>query len=898
MKIRDLISDEDFNGLPEIEKAKVVETLAKGDNEFQALPEEEKIKVLATVTGGSYQLASQRGKVQKPQPIVEKEQSFTNLLRQGLPESLSFWGGVAGAYGEIAPQQYRGMEAFGIPTPKAKPEVGKAFTEGAEQGRALGESITKPYKTAPPKDISGKVYESAIKALGDPASWLGGSVGKILSNVLGSSIVSGTAEVTGELGGQAEKALTGKDTGVGRVVGALSAAPTQAATGAIASKGIASPAQELWKKYSGIGKTAGDMEKSLSTGAAQRLLKKAAQEQGIDDIDSFVADFNAIGQKINKQNVPLFVALADNPAIRSQFIYNMKTDDAFRAQVNQQLNTLATDIDRNADKVFGTRFSAVPQGKQFVNIAPIKKRIADVDKKIEELTYKVTPTSSQEDLGSAVTNLVEAKKQLVIKELSPQYEAIKNEAREAGASLSPNDSKVISEFITQNNLRDIFGKGTALDNKIQSVLKQNKGLSFDDIDSLKRNINALQRQNLSQEQLRKVNQLEEVVNTSRGNIPGDFNQRLIDLDKQYYEKLGVPFNTANINDIDAKKYAEQVAPTIIKNGSGLKQFVSAVGDEGLPIARNAVIADVYSKYVKDGKVNLKGLASYVKNKSDVIDQIPGMKQELQMLSYDQNRLMIEKANLDEAYKTQEAKLANSFLKGQEEAPDFTSIANNMVSNRVYLNKVIDKDLKMVTPEMSKAVINNIRRELVNKAYDSGEGVKFFTNPKNKYLVDKVFGTSYANHVKNVSRVADNIATLDVDNIPAVFGKDELDAVGAYARELGLPGLDLPYISSTIRDRISSTTQKAVRLFSRVNTANVNQATKAQIQELLLDPDGLAKFNKVAQEVGFKVDNPVKLRKIVEAFGERLPLYTYQAGKTIDDEEEQPLPEDFVGGEFY
>ncbi len=923
MKIRDLVSDEDFNGLPEIEKSKVIESLAKGDTEFQALPEEEKIKVISAVTGSRYSLASQQGKVQQPmaQPQPEQEQSFTNLVKQGFGDFTSMIGGVGQAL----------VSGASPNAPLPMGEQGTAaqdFMRGAEKGREFGYKVTGAVKTKPPSDISGQVYESAVKAIGDPTSWVGGGIKSILSNLIGSVAVSGGAEVTGEIGSQAEKALTGKETGVGRVIGAFGAVPTQAATGAIVSKGIISPSKSLYQKYSGIGKDTVEMEKSLSAGAAKRILERAAKEQGIDDIDAFVNDFNAIGQKINKQNVPLFVALADNPVIRAQFIANMKTDPDFRALVNKQLETLSLDIDKNADKMFGARFSPVPADTG-VKIGNVKKRISDIDNKLEDLSFRVTPSVSQEELGGAIGNLVEAKKKLVMDEISPKYSTLIKEATENNITLPSDATQGIYSFVRENNLRDIFGRGTALDSKIMSVLSPKKKevlkdvtrfdsfgmevtskqkeienvfpeLSFENLDSLKRNINAIQRQKLSPEQLRKINQLEDVVNNARKNLPEGYNQRLIDIDREYYEKLGVPFNVANINDIDAKKYAEQIAPVIIKNGSGLKQFINAVGEEGYPVATNAVIADVYKYAVKDGKLNLRALAKYSKDKAEVINQIPGLKEQLQSVALDQNKLFLAKANLDEAYKVQEKRLGQSFLAQQEGNLDFTSIANRVTTDRQYLTKVFDSDLKNVSPETRKAVVNNIRRELVDKAYSSGEGLAFFTNPRNQFLVDKVFGKGYANQVKQVAKVSDNIAKLDVQNISDVVSKDEIDAFGSYARELGLPGLDLPYVSSTIRDRISSTTQRAIRLLSRVNTARVNQATRAQIQELLLDPDGLAKFNKVASSTNLNFENPVSLRKITDAFAERVPLYAYQAGKTLDDEQttENQLPEDFIGGEFY
>lgn len=912
MELRDLVSDEDFNGLPQEEKAKVIDSLAKGDVDFQSLPQNEQLRVIDSLIQNT------------PLGAEVKEQSFGNLLKQGLAETLALYKGILGAYGRAASPQFQGMPGVpdGAPAPAKEGEIEQAFSDQFRETQQNIEQLVGAEKTAPPVGIDNKMYENAVKTLSDPLTWLGKGPINIAKNVLGSFVVSASSTAAGELGAEAEKSVFGTEGQVGRVLGTVGGVVSPAALGAIGQKGVVEPVKNIWSKYNGIGTDAVEMEKSLSTGAAKRILQRAAKEQGIEDIDAFVDDFNSIGQKINKQNVPLFVALADNPAIRSQFILNMKSDPDFRAQVNKQLEALSVDIDKNADKIFGARFSPVPEGAS-VSIKNVKNRISAIDNKLEDLTFKVTPGMSQESLGKSISNLVDAKKKLVKTELSPLYTNLINEAKDKKIVLPKEAVQDIHSFVIQNQIRDIFGKGTELDSKIMSVLSPTttsrrvpgldetmqprvvkdvfyNDLPFEQLDSLKRNINSIQRQKLSGEQLRKINQLEDVVDNARAKLPGNFNQRLMDIDKQYYEKLGVPFNVANINDIDAKKYAEQVAPVVIKNGSGLRQFISAVGEDGYPIAKNAVIADLYKYAVKDGKLNVRALTKYVKDKSEVINQIPGLKEDMQSLVFDHHKLFSAKANLDDAYKVQQKKLADSFLNQQTGNLDFTSLTNNMVNNRSTVSKLIDVDLKNVSPETKKAVLNNVRRELVDKAYSSGQGLKFFTDPRNQFLISKVFGKGYSNQIKQIAKVSDNVALLNAKNISDVISKDEMDAIGAYARELGLPGLDLPYIASTWRDRISSTTQKAIRLLSRVNTGRVNQATKAQIQELLLDPDGLAKFNQVAMGTNFRVKNPVSMRKLLEAFGERVPLYTYQAGKTLDDEQpaESNLPDEFIGGEYY
>lgn len=900
MDLRSLRNDPNFLDLPEAERAKVVEHLAKKDTLFLGLPDKEKAIVLNTLVGGSTTKSTATTKALEP---VTKEPTFLNTVKQGFADFTSNVGGMLESYGNVAQQQYAGLESLGIPTPTASRPTGEAWAKGQEQGKQIGYNLTGAYETKEPTDLADKAFTSAKKALGDPLSWTGGSITKILGNVLSSMSVSGTAEVTGEVGGQLEKAIRGEETGAGRLLGSLGAGGVTATTQGIAKAGLYNPAMNMLDKLKKVKTDPDSAEKALAVGAAKRLLEKAVNEKGIDNVTDFVRDFNTISNKVNKQNLPLFVALADSPVIHGAFLHMYKTDDTFREQVTSQLNTLAQNIDKNADSIFGKLPIALPKEGVTTNLKGVQKRIADIDNKIEQATFPLFPSRTGEELGQDITNLVEAKKQAVKAKLQPSYQALVEEATASGIKLPSEATGSIYNYVRDNNLRDIFGKGTALDSKImnalspinteslidkqglRSVAQQFPELSFAQVDSLKRNINAIKRERLSPEQSRKISQLEDVVDKARESLPDGFNQRLKDLDTQYYTELGVPYNAASIGDIDSKKYAELVAPVITRNGSSLKQFMSVAGESGVPIARNAIISEAY-KYVKDGKVDLKGLASYMKSKRDILEQLPDVKKELQSIAVNQETLMVEKAKLDNAYKVQEKRLADSFLVGQEDNPDFTNITNRMLTNRSYMNKVLYKDLKLVSPETKKAVVNALRREFVDKAVANGDGIEQLLNPRNKYFVDEVFGSSYRKHVEGLLRLSDNVNKLDPTKIYATYNARQLDSVGAFAESIGLPGLDLPMLSSTARDKITSTTQKAVRLFSRVNQARVQQATNDQIKELLTDPDGLAKFSKVAETAKFKLDNPFSAKAIIDAIGERLPLYMYQSGKVGLDGEEQ------------
>jgi hypothetical protein len=441
-------------------------------------------------------------------------------------------------------------------------------------------------------------------------------------------------------------------------------------------------------------------------------------------------------------------------------------------------------------------------------------------------------------------------------------------------------------------MQDIFGRGTALDKEITAnFAPKNKEffpVNFDTVDSLKRRINELQSKPMSADAARRLNDLEDVVNNSRQSIPGDFNQRLIDTDKLYYEKVGVPFSAQGIKEIDAKKYAEQVAPVIIKNGSALKQFIGAVGEDGQTIARNAVYADVYNKVIKNDTLDAKALQRYIQQKDDVLQQLPDVKSELKKAVVDDSILKLARANINDAVVAAEKRIADNFVLSVKDSngvavPNYTEVSNRLFSDPNFYAK-ISKDLKDLDATTSKAVRNSIRAEVVNKAREFPDGgIDFLTNPKNAKVINSLFGSGYRDAVKDLVRLSDAVNKADIDRLGAVVTRSELDVLAQR-----VPGLDIPFVTSTIRDRISSVPQKAVRLLTRINTANLKADTDAAITELLLDPNGLKQLQNAAKTFDFKIENPASLKRLQDSISSTVPRYVYGGTKAaIMEQQEEP-----------
>lgn len=852
----------------------------------------------------------------QPSEKVSALDYFINAAKSGPAE------GIGGTIGAIKTGVQKGfidpvnalLEKLGI-----APTTEQERIQAAKLPQQVLTEETKPIAT-PIANVTGanldmkapnlgtQIIGGGIKLMTDPTTLLfpARSIASAITRQGGMFPVGVVSEVGGEVGGQVEKAITGKDTGGGRLLGSVGTSLAQAPlTGATreAVSSTANVAGQIYNKYKAYKVDPTATEGAYASGAAKRLLEKVASvEGGQVNINDIVTEYNKISQTINKENLPLLVAMSDNPALRQQVERLVKTDPSFRARVNDELSTLSQNIEQRADLLFGSRYATDnPDFAKTIQLPSVKnaeKRIDGINSQLQDLPNKVTPMMDAAQIGVVTANLIEAKQQAIRQAFKPVYEGITLDAKKAGAVLPAESTRNIYNFVTENNLRDVFGKGTPLDKDIMFNFgpkdDQFSPANFDAVISLKSRINELQRKPLTRNEERLLMELENVVNTERQNIKGDFNQRLLDVDKAYYEKLGVPFNAQGIKDIDSKKYAEQIAPTIVKNGTALQNFLTVAGDEGIDVARNAMIAEVYNKTVKNGELDRRALARYIKDKEVVVDKIPGMRELLQNTIVDDTLLRMQKSTLDENVKEAQKRISDNFAK--DAATDYKSVVTQMLSSPKYRAK-INKDLKDLDPISSVAVKNAIRREFIETASNNPAGAyDFIVNPRNNAAVTQIFGSSYIDAVKDIAKLSDKLKTADISKFNTMISTQDLDALAKV-----VPGLDIPYVTSTFRDRISSNVQKGVRLLTRWNTAKLKDATDTAFKELLLDPNGVAKLQNVAKTMDFSIKSPTDLKKIISSVGDTVPMYLYGGVKVglegAEQVEGQPPQEPVQFGTF-
>lgn len=774
-------------------------------------------------------------------------------------------------------------------------------------------------------DPTGGLATAGIRAAADPTSYIGAPLKATQLGLRGvESVLAGSlADVGGQVGAEfsPEMSMVGALV-AGGAVPTLTAAPRQKALSAGAQK-----ASELIDKVDEIKQarklSAEDFEMSYAGRTANNLLKSVAEETGVENIDKIVKDFDGIKEVVGVENFPLITTLSENSALRSKFNEVARRSPELRAKVRSEMEGLVTAIENKSDELFGGRDLSIvgtEVNERLVKEAAKATQTAyDLESKLAELGARVEPTS-KEALGNQIRGLVNSKATAVRQSLRPEYQKVIGDATKANARLPAEGTEAIYKFVVANNMRDIFGKTSEIDKKIMGILKPKtvtktapvdplgirraatevtekvyRPISFENVDSLKQEINRLQRTTKDAKTLMKLNQLEDVVNTQRQKIPGDFNERLKAVDALYYERMGIPFDNNTIKDLNAKKYAEQVAPVLLNNTSSAKQFISTIGPDAYPVLRNTIMSKLYEVAIKpDGTINQAVLDTNIKKYAEVIDLVPDLRTTLDDISAtNSSELRAYKAAVDQVKDTQDAmKTAQILADNPNLEITFNNVAKSLDKPAEYQKWV--KQVQMLDPASKELLTNRLRREVIAQATTAqGGAIKYLTDPNNRPVLTRIMGNQYMEDLQAMAKLSDAINKTDVDRINVFPQKGELDEMKQRF------GVAAPQVFSVVRDRIMSVTQKVMVLLSKSNSARMEAATDRKLMELFLDPEGLSKLAKVARKAeksNYSVDIAKHANDMRRIMSERVVGFNISAiareeSRKKAEEEKQVQPTD-------
>jgi len=773
-----------------------------------------------------------------------------------------------------------GMRAAGTPVPQPTGGLVETFQQGREPVygglmRFMGSTGVQP-QTGPQKMIS-----AGAEAVTSPESYIFpalsvikrlGPVAQTLLRPTEQAIVGGSAEAGGQAGEYAGEKVGAPGTGrfLGSLFGGIGGAYTTGAaikTGELGGKGI-SLATSQWNKIRGTNpedELLKDVDNRISNifiaaGAADPNFMKVLTEAAKAQESVYL---KAPGG--TPVQMPLSSLLADNPVINN-FIQSLSSKDpVFRAQYSDQFEKAKQAMVANQIKLFGDPSKVQVSIKPTDLAAPQARRLRTIDEQIADVysDKSMDPTM----LGNRIDNLLAKKEDAAYKEVRPLYTEAFNIAKDKNVELPSTAVDDIFNSVAGAQASDIFKTFPSIYNRVRAKFKPETvepsailtaegkpaiegGVKFsaatvEDLDSLKREINKQLRKTSDPADIRLLTELKTRVSGHIDNLDPDFVTAYRNADNSYLQKVGLPFNSDTLNNIDRKKFVEQIAPALIGNKSNVSQFIDATGQDGVRVARDAFMDSFSRAVLKDDVINPKLADKWLKKNQGGVSLIPGLENELRGSVTNVQVLLAERKRLDDAFREV---AGNQIIKGEgfDNAQD---LVTKMYGDVNFTNKFMSKS----GYGENKDAVNAVRSFMLDDIVKSGDPIGLLNDRSKSAVFNRVFGPTYAQKVADFATVSNRI-TKDLTNVPF-----RTETVAKTPVEM-LTGIPPEQIISRIYNPVSGVTYAITSLASKFWANQASKMTEQRIKELLLNPaDAVKVFNAVQPKI-----NPFDRTKLDEA----------------------------------
>jgi len=762
-----------------------------------------------------------------------------------------------------------GMRAAGTPVPQPTGGLVETFQQGREPVygglmRLMGSTGVQP-QTGPEKMIS-----QGAEAVTSPESYVFpalsvikrlGPVAQTLLRPTEQAIVGGSAEAGGQAGEYAGEKVGAPGTGrfLGSLFGGIGGAYTTGAaikTGELTGKGV-SLATSQWNKIRGTNpedELLKDVDNRISNifiaaGAADPNFMKVLTEAAKAQESVYL---KAPGG--TPVQMPLSSLLADNPVINN-FIQSLSSKDpVFRAQYSDQFEKAKQAMVANQIKLFGDPSKVQVSIKPTDLAAPQARRLRTIDEQIADVysDKSMDPTM----LGNRIDNLLAKKEDAAYKEVRPLYTEAFNIAKDKNVELPSTAVDDIFNSVAGAQASDIFKTFPSIYNRVRAKFKPETvepsailtaegkpaiegGVKFsaatvEDLDSLKREINKQLRKTSDPADIRLLTELKTRVSGHIDNLDPDFVTAYRNADNSYLQKVGLPFNSDTLNNIDRKKFVEQIAPALIGNKSNVSQFIDATGQDGVRVARDAFMDSFSRAVLKDDVINPKLADKWLKKNQGGVSLIPGLENELRGSVTNVQVLLAERKRLDDAFREV---AGNQIIKG-EGFNNAQDLVTKMYGDVNFTNKFMSKS----GYGENKDAVNAVRSFMLDDIVKSGDPIGLLNDRSKSAVFNRVFGPTYAQKVADFATVSNRI-TKDLTNVPF-----RTETVAKTPVEM-LTGIPPEQIISRIYNPVSGVTYAITSLASKFWANQASKMTEQRIKELLLNPaDAVKVFNAVQPKI--------------------------------------------------
>jgi len=544
--------------------------------------------------------------------------------------------------------------------------------------------------------------------------------------------------------------------------------------------------------------------------------------------------------------LPLNALLMDNPVINS-FIQNLSSrDPKFQALYGSQFEAAKDALRQNQLRLFGdpsqinltgiSRADAAAQAR--ATEKSVQRQIRSLDQQIADAYQgqSIDPTS----FGARVENLLETKARDARKSTKPLYQEAFDIAANKGVVLPSTAVDDIYGFVTSETNRDIFNKFPVLYGLVEKRFRPKTtepsailtaegvpvtpgGRSFSDVspealDSLKRRINADLRSTNNTDQIRFLTMLKEKVSGHIDNLDPDFVNAYRNADNTYLQRVGLPYNSETIKNIDRKRFVEQIAPALIGNRTNVDDLIRATGAEGERLARDAFYDSFTTAALKDGVIDPRAANKWLSKNASKMSSIPGLEAEMRGTVNNVQDLVNRRTALEANFR----RVTGDQVVREGGFANAGDLVAKLYGDVDYTNKF------MKQYGANKDAVNAVRSFMLDDLLKAGDPKAMLSDRNRAAVFNRVFGPTYAQKVGDFVEISSRL-NRDPSNVSF---RGETIPKTPIEEATGIPP---EMILSRFNNPVSGKFYAMTSLFSKWWAGSVAKSTEEKLKALLLNP---------------------------------------------------------------
>lgn len=619
--------------------------------------------------------------------------------------------------------------------------------------------------------------------------------------------------------------------------------------------------------------------------------------------------------------VPIVAAL-QNDIMKGKFIeyYTDGRDPTFRAHIDEAVGEFVKRQDvflQNLTTPEGlegltlpsvinkevTKRTAFEEARQ----RSIQGKIDGVDTQLSQLTANLTKNGSATDIGAKAQGLLDTKKALVRKRFTPLYEGWKETATESGVVMPSAQVTELLDWVNklpedQGRFLKSFSPLLDIQKKTKTETTKRQGLftatsmtdakqlpetvetlvidsySPADVLSLKNNVNGRIRDlkgstdSSGKVQLATLNKFKILLNDTIEKMPQGYGTSLLDIDKQYYTDMGVPFNSAGVAKMSVSKFTSTVANDLTKLQNA-RDFLGAIGEDGIPVLKDSIYTKIHSLAIKGNDVaNEKIINNWLSNEDNaaLVSLVPNMREELTDGATAIANAKATRKRMAVEYQTNAFQATDDFLSSVGRRGLNSTVADLITSEGASMSRLLPlfDHMDADSTEMFKTGIRTglVQRALQFKQTVTTSGSKHaavnYVNA-NREVFTQFFGKEYIKNLEGALEMFDVVSTLDTTNLP--FKTQSLkNELLESETGVGLSGYAAAYRRYTTG--ITSGPQVATALGSKVAQAKLSQQRSGRLMNLIYDPTPIAELARNYKELKVATTTD-KFKAILKGAGE-------------------------------